>query len=97
MSEASQPAESYDAVVSDAGDLVVPAEQVKGLGLHAGDHLAVVVPMESVKRPPFQDIQGAGAELVPELSWEDFEEASQAATAEAESAAERKGQLAADS
>jgi bifunctional DNA-binding transcriptional regulator/antitoxin component of YhaV-PrlF toxin-antitoxin module len=96
MSEASKPAESFEAVVNDAGDLVVPAEQVEGLGLHAGDHLAVVVPIESVKRPPFQDIQGAGAELVPELSWEDFEEASQAAIAEAESAAERKGQLAAD-
>jgi bifunctional DNA-binding transcriptional regulator/antitoxin component of YhaV-PrlF toxin-antitoxin module len=97
MSEASKPAESFEAVVNDAGDLVVPAEQVEGLGLHAGDHLAVVVPMESAKRPPFQDIQGVGVELVPELSWEDLEEASQAAIAEAESAAERKGQLAADS
>ena len=97
MSEASKPTESFEAVVNDAGDLVVPAEQVEGLGLHAGDHLAVVVPMEPVTRAPFQDLQGAGVELVPELSWEDFEEASQAAIAETENAAERKGQLAPDS
>jgi bifunctional DNA-binding transcriptional regulator/antitoxin component of YhaV-PrlF toxin-antitoxin module len=65
MSEASTPTESFEAVVNEAGDLVVPAEQVEGLGLHAGDHLAVVVPMESVKRPPFQDIQGVNRPGIP--------------------------------
>jgi bifunctional DNA-binding transcriptional regulator/antitoxin component of YhaV-PrlF toxin-antitoxin module len=92
MGLARQPSESFGAVVTDAGDVVIPAEQVAGLGLHPGEHLAVVVPMP--RTAGSRSVKGLLAHLGPAPGWEAFQAASQAAVAEAEAAADRKTGLA---
>lgn len=91
MSSAEQPSESFEAVVSDAGDVIISAEQVAGLGLHPGEHLAVVLPLERPKRA-HRTSMGllADADLGPVPTWEDFKATSREVAAEVEAAAERK-------
>lgn len=66
----------FDLVVADDGS--IPAEQVAALGVRPGTHLRVIP-------EPSDPVQGGiGGRLTswPELTWEDFEQASELAQAD---------------
>ncbi len=65
--------ESHELVVADDGS--IPAEQLRGLRLRPGAHLRVV---EAALSQPLRTLAGSLPNL-PDLSWEDFEQASAAA------------------
>jgi hypothetical protein len=72
MSIASGP-EGHELVVADDGS--IPAEQIARLGMRPGTHLRVVAEL-----PPAPDATIAGRLMSwPQVSWEDFERASQLA------------------
>lgn len=72
MSMASGP-EGHELVVADDGS--IPAEQIARLGMRPGTHLRVVAEL-----PPAPDATIAGRLMSwPQVSWEDFERASQLA------------------
>jgi hypothetical protein len=75
MSMASGP-DSHELVVADDGS--IPAEQIERLGMRPGTHLRVVV-----EQPPAPEGSIAGRLTSwPDVSWEDFERASQLAQAD---------------
>jgi hypothetical protein len=66
-------------VVAEDGS--IPATQLSSLGLRAGAHLRVV---ESVASGPADDLEGSLADF-PDITWEDFERASDMAIKDASS------------
>lgn len=75
MSMASGP-EGHELVVADDGS--IPAEQITRLGMRPGTHLRVVA-----EQPPEAEGSIAGRPASwPDVSWEDFERASQLAQAD---------------
>jgi hypothetical protein len=71
-------ANSRELVVADDGS--IPAEQLRGLGLQPGTHLRVI---EMVSADTASPLAGSLPEF-PDVSWEDFERASDAARRDAE-------------
>ena len=63
-------AETAELVVAEDGS--IPAAQLSALGLRPGTHLRVV------SRPAGRRVEGSLVDF-PDLSWEDFERASEAA------------------
>jgi hypothetical protein len=64
-----------------ADDDSIPATQLSPLGLRAGVHLRVV---ESTSSGPADDLEGSLADF-PDITWEEFERASDLATKDASS------------
>jgi hypothetical protein len=69
--------DSRELVVADDGS--IPADQLRELGLRPGTHLRVV---EATQGPPSGPLLGSLPD-VPDLSWEDFERASELARRDA--------------
>jgi hypothetical protein len=72
-------ARPLELVVADDGS--IPATQLSSLGLGAGAHLRVV---ESTSSGPADDLEGSLADF-PDITWEDFELASDLTTEDASS------------
>lgn len=68
--------EGHELVVADDGS--IPAEQISHLGMRPGTHLRVVA-----EQPP-DDVSSIAGRLAawPEVTWEDFQRASQLAQAD---------------
>jgi|HubBroStandDraft_1064217.scaffolds.fasta_scaffold2001442_1 hypothetical protein len=76
VSVASNP-EGRELVVADDGS--IPAAQLRDLGLGPGAHLRVV---QTSEEAPVRQLAGSLPEL-PDLSWDDFERASELARKDA--------------
>ena len=78
------------AVVDDDGDLVMPVVRAAQLPERypSGSQVAVDVVVPLAVRPKRLPVENVLPDL-PELSWEDFEQASQAATSDAERGLDR--------
>jgi hypothetical protein len=72
-------ARPLELVVAEDGS--IPATQLSSLGLRAGAHLRVV---ESTASGPADDLEGSLADF-PDITWEDFERASDMAIKDASS------------
>ena len=70
-------AEGRELVVADDGS--IPAEQLRDLGLGPGAHLRVV---ETSRKAPVRQLAGSLPDL-PDISWDDFEQASELARKDA--------------
>lgn len=74
---AANDAGGQELVVADDGS--IPAEQLRSLGLHPGAHLRVV----ETAAPSSPGSLGGSMPDFPDLTWEDFERASDAARRDA--------------
>lgn len=75
---AADDANRRELVIADDGS--IPAEQLRGLGLRPGTHLRVVETGSASDSTPL----AGSLPRFPDISWEDFERASEAARRDAE-------------